>query len=195
MEFAFAGIADSPLPVLLTGKTTYHLYSPPGVVNDGGLSTIFSCTSTSASAMTVGVELFGAGGGSPINNAATTPLSLSAGATVTFGTSGTAGFPVNPSLAAPLNGRGSARVLSTSKQLICTALLADNISAPPTSMTSLTIVKKVTHRRASEGRGTLSCTPQALCSIAQACRVRGYPGRLGGRVIDTMTGARRCRRE
>ncbi len=44
---AFAGIADSPLPVLVAGKTTYHLYSVPGVMDDlYFLGTFFSCTST-----------------------------------------------------------------------------------------------------------------------------------------------------
>jgi len=31
-----AGIADSPLPVLLPGEKTYHLYSVPGVISSGG---------------------------------------------------------------------------------------------------------------------------------------------------------------
>src|SRR5439155_3593310 len=31
---AGAGIADSALPVLVSGETTFHLYSVPGVMND-----------------------------------------------------------------------------------------------------------------------------------------------------------------
>ena len=40
---AAAGIADSPLPVLSAGATTFHLYSVPGVISSGGLRTYFSC--------------------------------------------------------------------------------------------------------------------------------------------------------
>jgi len=36
---AHAGIADSPLPVLMAGATTLHLYSVPGVISGGGLAT------------------------------------------------------------------------------------------------------------------------------------------------------------
>src|SRR5207244_8404075 len=69
---ALAGIADSPLPVLTPGATTFHLYSVPGVIANGqGLDTFFSCTSLEQTAsMQVGVELFFAGGGAPSNDAA-----------------------------------------------------------------------------------------------------------------------------
>lgn len=48
---AAAGIADSPLPVLSAGATTFHLYSVPGVISSGGLRTYFSCTSTDTATM------------------------------------------------------------------------------------------------------------------------------------------------
>jgi len=38
-----AGIADSPLPVLVVGETTLHLYSVPGVVGAASNRTFFSC--------------------------------------------------------------------------------------------------------------------------------------------------------
>jgi hypothetical protein len=77
-----AGIADSPLPVLAAGKPTLHLYSVPGALNDGGsnLGTFFYCTSTSTATQTVGVEVFPASGGAPINNAATSALTVAPGA-------------------------------------------------------------------------------------------------------------------
>jgi hypothetical protein len=61
---AQAGIADSPLPELVAGKKTYHLYSVPGVMsgNPVKLETFFSCTSTSTSTQTVGIEVFRGGG-------------------------------------------------------------------------------------------------------------------------------------
>src|SRR2546422_2789411 len=82
-----AGIADSPLPVLLAGETTYHLYSVPGIIDSAGLATFFSCTSTDTATMQVGVELFGPAGGAPDNDPVATSLSIAPGATVIFGTS------------------------------------------------------------------------------------------------------------
>ena len=89
---AAAGIADSPLPVLSAGATTFHLYSVPGVISSGGLRTYFSCTSTDTATMHVGVELFDALGGAPANDDAATSLSVIAGATVIFGTGPRLGF-------------------------------------------------------------------------------------------------------
>jgi len=89
---AAAGIADSPLPVLSAGATTFHLYSVPGVISSGGLRTYFSCTSTDTATMRVGVELFDALGGAPANDDAATSLSVIAGATVIFGTGPRLGF-------------------------------------------------------------------------------------------------------
>jgi len=65
-----AGIADSPLPVLQAGATTQFLYSVPGVESNSALETYFSCTSIDTAPMQVGVELFDAPGGSPVNDAA-----------------------------------------------------------------------------------------------------------------------------
>src|SRR5438876_9021359 len=84
---ARAGIADSPLPVLTAGATTFHLYSVPGVINGGGLATFFSCTSTDMATMQVGVETFNFAGGAASNDAAASSLSVAPGATVAFGTS------------------------------------------------------------------------------------------------------------
>ena len=137
---ALAGIVDSPLPVLEAGKTTFHLYSVPGVINGAGLTTFFSCTSTDAATMQVGVESFSSAGGSPSNDPVATSLSVGPGATATFGCAsafGLAGFPLG---CGPLS-RGSARILATSKKLICTAYIADVTSAPPTSAWQLTIIK------------------------------------------------------
>ena len=145
---ARAGIADSPLPVLSAGATTLHLYSVPGVIAGGGLDTFFSCTSTGTAAMQVGVELFAGPGGAPINDAATTSLSVAPGATVIFGTIPAVGISVSSSVGGGF-GNGSARVLATSNKLACTAFLADPFNAPLTSMAHLTIVKKTTQKAAN----------------------------------------------
>jgi hypothetical protein len=108
------------------GEKTHHLYSVPGVLNDGGsfLATFFSCTSTSTSSQTMGIEVFPAAGGGPVNNVAITAMAVAPGATVTYGTVGAPSLFTDQPLA--LGGmKGSARILSTSKSLICTAFVAD----------------------------------------------------------------------
>src|SRR5436190_12483325 len=85
---AGAGIADTPLPVLVAGQTTQFLYSVPGVIDGGGLGTYFACTSTDTAAMQVGVEVFGILGGGPANDAVATSVNVAPGATVFLGTGG-----------------------------------------------------------------------------------------------------------
>ena len=146
---ALAGIADSPLPVLTAGATTFHLYSVPGVINGGGLATFFSCTSTDMATMQVGVETFGLAGGAPSNDAAATSLSVVSGGTVIFGTGAAAGISVSSQLAAGPLSKGSARILATSKKLACTAYSADVSNAPPTSAWQLTIIAKLKQKAAN----------------------------------------------
>ena len=145
---AVAGIADSPLPVLSVGVDTLHLYSVPGVESTGILGTFFSCTSTDTAMMQVGVELFGSAGGAPDNDAAATSLSVAPGATVIFGTTGAAGISISSDLSGFMS-KGSARILATSKKLVCTVFLADPGNAPPTSMAQLTIIKKLSQKAAN----------------------------------------------
>jgi hypothetical protein len=144
---ALAGIADSPLPVLLAGKKTIHLYSVPLVVNYGGVATFFACTSTDTATMQVGVEGFPFPGGAPINDATADSLSFAPGATVIFGTSTAAAIPVDSTIG--FVSRGSARILSTSKKLVCNVFMADVTNAPPTSMAQLTIIAKVKQKAAN----------------------------------------------
>ncbi len=146
---AHAGIADSPLPVLVAGQTTLFVYSVPGVRHGGGLATFFSCTSLEPSAtIQVGVEVFGGPGGAPVNDAAATSLSLAPGATQTFGTGLAVGISAGSDLGAPVS-QGSARILATSKKLACTAFIADVGNAPPTSMVQLTIISKLKQKAAN----------------------------------------------
>ena len=140
-----AGIADSPLPVLQTGATTFHLYSVPGVISAGSLGSFFSCTSTDTATMQVGVEFFGPAGGGPLNDAAATSLSVAPGATVMFGKSAAGIFPSTDPGIPPMS-KGSARILATSKKLACTAWVADDGNAPPTTSWQLTIIKKTTQK-------------------------------------------------
>jgi hypothetical protein len=146
---ARAGIADSPLPILTPGATTFHLYSVPGIISGGGLATFFACTSTDAATIQVGVEVFFSGGGAPGNDAAATSLSVGPGATVIFGTGGAVGISISSNLGAGGLSKGSARILATSKKLACTAYIADTGNAPPTSAWQLTIIAKLKQKAAN----------------------------------------------
>jgi hypothetical protein len=144
----FAGIADSPLPVLLPGATTLHLYSVPGVIHVPGLRTFFSCTSTDTAAMQVGVEVFAGLGGAPANDATATSLNVAPGATVIFGTGSAVWISINSNVGGG-SSRNSARILATSKKLACTAFVADDGNTPPTSAWQLTIIAKTKQKAAN----------------------------------------------
>lgn len=144
-----AGIADSPLPELLPGAKTLHLYSVPGVISQTGLGTFFSWTSTAASAVQVGVEVFGAAGGAAINDPIASSLSVGPGATVTFGTQSAFGISIDSHLGPGPVSKGSARILATSKSLICTAFMADGANVPPASGWPLTIIAKTKQKAAN----------------------------------------------
>lgn len=143
---AIAGIVDSPLPELEAGKRTSHVYSVPGIIASGGLGTHFRCTSTDAATMRVGVELFFGFGGAPANDAVATSLSVAPGATVRFATSAAAGLSIDSSLGFGGSSNGSARILATSRKLICTVFVADTFNVPPVTTWQLTIVKQKTQK-------------------------------------------------
>ena len=135
---ASAGIGNSPIPA----PFTQHAFSVAGVISNDRFSTYFSCTNAGSQSVTVGVEVFGPSGGASINTAATTAIRLAAGATAIFGTTSSESFIVDGILGTGTVTKGSARILATSKKLICGAFLADPGSVPTVSMVSLTIVPK-----------------------------------------------------
>jgi hypothetical protein len=135
---AYAGIGNSPIPA----PFTQHVFSVAGVISNDSFSAYFSCTNAGSQSVTVGIELFGPAGGAPINTAATTAISLAPGATAIFGTTSSASFIVDGILGTGTVTKGSARILATSKKLICAAFLADPDSVPPVSTVSLAIVPK-----------------------------------------------------
>jgi len=129
-------------PPALQGQKSFHLYSVPGVIANGPLSTFFACTNVTSASIRVGVELFGPPGGAAFNDPSAASLDIPPGGTFIFGTGGAVGISVDSTLGGYVS-KGSARILATeSKGIICSAFLADPGNAPPTSMADLTIVKK-----------------------------------------------------
>jgi hypothetical protein len=146
---SLAGIADSPLPVLEAGKRTLHLYSVPGVRDSSCSGTYFDCTSMETATMRVGVELFPAAGGPALNDAAASSLDVAPGASVRFGTSTALDFGISSNLGGFGSSLGSARILSTSKKLACTAFVADRCNSPISFTSQLTIIAKTKQKAAN----------------------------------------------
>ena len=145
---AGAGIMDSPINNFPNGDKAVHRFSVPGVVaNKGGLSTVIMCTSMEKTErIHIGVEVFDRPPGPPLND-------ISAGNGVVFADpGGTRTFEidnVDATVGDVLVGvggnqvdQGSARIVSTSAKIICSALLMSEAGTPPTSMTSLQVIKK-----------------------------------------------------
>ena len=65
-----------------------------------------------------------------------------------FGTSAAAGISVSSNLGGFIS-KGSARILATSKNLVCTSWVADTGNAPPTSGWQLAIIAKLKQKAAN----------------------------------------------
>ncbi len=144
---AGADVVDSPLPA----PFTKHVFTVPGVLNISGFHTYFACSNLDRVAVTIGVELFGGGGGGPGNDVVATALNVVPGGTVLFGTSGAPHLNISPdSRIGPLPAnKAAARILSTSKKIACNAFVADSVNVPPTSGWQLTIIAKTNQKAAN----------------------------------------------
>jgi hypothetical protein len=141
---ARAGVLDSPLPTLGGVKTTLA-FAASGVVNAAGLATLFSCTNTSSSTISVSVELFVDAGGNACNSADDVDVALDAGQSVMFSTQNnvqSSFFDTQPLTAVDMFlALGSARIVTTGKGLICTAMVADVYNSPPQSMSQIVLAR------------------------------------------------------
>ena len=133
LEFAWVpsslgGVADSPLPSL-GGPTTLSAFIVPGVMKVGNLDTEFTCTSLSTTPFKFAVQVFASTGGAPLNDVTTGngTATLAAGATQTIGTGATAGLHEDVVISGVGTSvrNGSARIVSESKAIACTAYVAD----------------------------------------------------------------------
>ena len=76
-------------------------------------------------------------------------LSLAAGVTALFGTSRSFSLAVDQNTGGGAIAKGFARILSTSKSLVCTAFIADPGNNLPVSMVALTIIAKTKQKAAN----------------------------------------------
>jgi hypothetical protein len=132
--------AQGQLDGRLPAPFSHHLWTVPGVINNG-LTTVFLCTNASSSTITVGVEVFGDAGTSN-NDPAVTAIAIAPSVTRIFITKPILSFDYNAALGVGIVHHGSARILATGKGVICTALLATSAGTTPTTLGNLTIVKK-----------------------------------------------------
>ena len=135
---AHAGPADTPLPTFSDGKAAVKVYTAVGVIKNNNLETAFFCTNLDSAAQDIGVELFDETGAlrnaiNAGNNGAV--LNVGPGQTKTVSTSPTAVLHEDASITLNLatgnmtnNLRnGSGRVVATSKNISCTAMLVDKL--------------------------------------------------------------------
>ena len=153
---ARAGIADTPLPVLQTGNRTVHVFDVPGVfVVDTGFSTdqaiwtYFACTNVGKLPVRVGVEVFNASGAGPLNDVTTGvgAKDVAVGQTVeflAFNAGGSTFFSPDAAISVGTTVfHGSARILSTSKNIICSCFVRSAAFSPVQVMSPLTVVSKL----------------------------------------------------
>lgn len=136
-----AGVGDTPLPDYPPrGK---YFYSIPGVIKSSTQETVFRCTVVKSKNATtiIAVEVFDATG---------TLLSQgniggSTGSTLSIAT-GTIASETNAYFNSLSSFKGSARIISNAKRLLCDAYVTDKNTNPPTSMRSLPVIKKTIQR-------------------------------------------------
>lgn len=129
-----AGPTDTPLPTFSDASAAVHVYTAVGVVKNNDVETVFVCTNLDTVPVNIGVEVFDQAGalGNPdlatLDNGAI--LNVAVGSTVTIATSGTALLTEDLAITAlPQLRNGSGRVIASTKNVSCTAMLLDELHA------------------------------------------------------------------
>ena len=141
-----AGVIDSPVP-LVNGQKVKTVFIVPGVTAGiADIETQFLCTSLDSKSAILAIEVFDDVGGGPLNDVTAgngVDSAVDPGQTTTLETNNIASFQSDDHIDAVNANSGSARILSTSTKITCTALLVGGASAgTPTSMASLQVIKK-----------------------------------------------------
>ncbi len=127
------------LPQFSDGVPATHAAVVPGVTKRQNVETNVFCTSLAAQNIHLGVEVLAANGirQNDISTGNGAVLNVAPGATVTFGTTGTAAFLETTVITLPSIAQGLARVVSSSPNVTCAAFVVDAALTPPTSMGGL----------------------------------------------------------
>jgi len=156
---AHAGPTDTPLPTFSDGKPGMRVYHVVGVIKANNLQTDFICTNLDSAPVDIGVEVFDETGALRNSIAADNGafLNVGPGKTMTMGTGSTVVVHEDKTItlnaggnAADLLRNGSGRVVGTSKNIACTALIVDKLHAivdpatsslPPPPFTTLPLIR------------------------------------------------------
>ena len=142
---AVAGVADSPLPTL-GGQKSKHVFMIPGVISHGTLATVIVCTSLKKTKdLLWGVEIFSASGGDPEDSILDS--FLNPGDSEAIATEGTT-YAENVIGLSDSNLARSARVVATSRKLVCSATVLErqNTGLLPGAGWSLPVIKKTNQK-------------------------------------------------
>ena len=155
-----AGPTDTPLPTFSDGKPALLVYTAAGVIKNNNLETDVACTNLDSVTRNIALQVFDETGALRNDLGAGTNgefLNVGAGKTVTVGTAGTAVLHEDQTLTLNAGGsganllrNGSGRVVATSKNISCTAVVLDKLhtiqdpavsSLPPPPLASVPLVK------------------------------------------------------
>jgi hypothetical protein len=142
---ALAGVIDTPIPLLGDVKVKTVFIVPGVTAGIANIETQFLCTSLDTKPITVAIEVFDDVGGPPENDVTMTNgiTVIGVGRTATVETNEISSFQSDESIDNVTANSGSARILSSSPKLACTALVVGGANQPtPTSMASLQVIKK-----------------------------------------------------
>ena len=136
---AHAGPADSPLPTFSDGKAAVAVYTAVGVIKNNNLETAFVCTNVDSAPRDIGVELFDETGAlrNSVHAGNGAFLDVAPGQTKTVDTSASALLHEDAIITLDLTvgnlvnnlRNGSGRVVATSKNVSCMAMLVDKFHA------------------------------------------------------------------
>lgn len=128
-----------PLPPFSDGQTATHSALIVGAVKRGRMQTDIFCTSLAAANVNVGIQMFGPDGilQNDVTQGNGAIVNVAPGATVSFGTTGTAAFLETQVIVMGGVAQGAARLVSTSPDVACTAFVVDSGAAPPAAMSAL----------------------------------------------------------
>jgi hypothetical protein len=130
-----------PMARFADEQSASHAAVVPGIVKRNGINTDILCTSLATQPIDIGVQVFNAAGEiqNDIGAGNGAVLAVAPGATVTFGTTGTATLLETTVIAVAGVAQGLARVVASSGDVMCSALVLDALLAPPVALSELRV--------------------------------------------------------
>jgi len=130
---ASAGVTDPP-PSAMPNR----VFTVPGAIKTDKLDTVIACTGVDSTAITLKAQFYDQMG--TLLNVNGPNFSVQPGESIHFATGLLAGIPLSVQFNV-VQFYGSARVVATSKKLICTGYVVDNTSNPPVTMRQLPMIR------------------------------------------------------